>query len=339
MPTLAVVTAAVAILLSLGRSLLPLGLMLCLVGYTVAARTPRRASIRALVVAEVVLCLGLWLGIALGNAGHGPVGAGAIQTLLPLVAAWFVGDSVAARRAYVGGLALQAEQQRITEAERARQAIRQERIQIARELHDVVAHSLAVITVQAGVGGRLMAKQPEQASKALESIEATGRTAQEELRVVLGLLRDEDSEQPELAPAPGLADLEGLAETIRAAGSPVELRTSGTDRQLSPALELSVYRIIQEALTNVVKHAPGAHATVDVAIAAQRLTIEVVDEGEAGADKSRRQMSEPTAPAASQHGIAGMHERVAAFGGSLIAEAVRGHGFRVSVTIPLQDGP
>jgi signal transduction histidine kinase len=339
MPALAVVTIAVAILLSLGRSLLPLGLMLCLVGYTAAARTPRRASIRALVVAEAVLCLALWLGLALGNGGHGPVGADAIQSLLPLVAAWFIGDSVATRRAYVGGLVLQAEQQRVTEAERARQAIRQERIQIARELHDVVAHSLAVITVQAGVGGRLMAKQPEQASKALESIEATGRTAQEELRVVLGLLRDDDSEQPELAPAPGLADLKGLAETIRAAGSPVELRTSGTDRQLSPALELSVYRIIQEALTNVVKHAPGAHATVDVAIAAQQLTIEVVDDGDARRDKSHRQMSDPTAPPGSQHGIAGMHERVAAFGGSLIAEAVLGHGFRVSATIPLQDGP
>jgi DNA-binding NarL/FixJ family response regulator/signal transduction histidine kinase len=288
MPSLAAATVAVTVLASFGQVVFPLAVMLSLVGYTVATASPRRASIAALVAAEAVLCLGLWIGIAVGHGAHGSVAAEAIESLLPLVAVWFVGDSVAARRTYIGGLAEQAEQKRITETERARQAVREERIQIARELHDVVAHSLAVITVQAGVGRRLMGKQPEQASTALESIEATGRTAQDELRLVLGLLRDDDGEQAQLVPAPGLEDLDELAETVRAAGSPVALHTSGTGRHLSPALELSAYRIIQEALTNVVKHAPGAGATVDVAVVDRELVIEVLDDGDAGASAWHR---------------------------------------------------
>ena len=141
-------------------------------------------------------------------------------------------------------------------------------MRIAHELHDVVAHTLAVITVQAGVGRRLMAKHPEEGSTALESIEMIGRTAQDELRVVLGLLRDEETGAAALAPAPRLVDLKELAETVRASGTPVELRLSGTDRQLSPALELSIFRVVQEALTNVVKHAAGARAMVDVTVSA-----------------------------------------------------------------------
>ena len=160
-----------------------------------------------------------------------------------------------------------------------RQEVREERVRIARELHDLVAHTLAVITVQAGVGRRLMAKRPEEASNALESIEAVGRTAQDELRAVLGLLRDESAGEAELSPAPRLVDLKELVETVRASGTPVELRVSGTGQETSPALELSVYRVVQEALTNVVKHAPRAHATVDVAVSPKDVRIEVVDEG------------------------------------------------------------
>jgi len=167
--SLAVVTIAVAGLAVVGQVLLPLGAMLSAVGYTVAARTPRRSSILALVGAEAACSLGIWMGFAFGHGAHGPVATPAIETFLPLVAAWFVGDSVAARQTYLAGLVEQAEQRRVTEAERARQAIRQERIQMARELHDVVAHSLAVITVQAGVGRRLMTKQPEQAIRASDA--------------------------------------------------------------------------------------------------------------------------------------------------------------------------
>ena len=214
------------------------------------------------------------------------------------MAAWFVGDSVAARRRYLAGLAEQAERERAAEAERARQEVREERVRIARELHDVVAHTLAVITVQAGVGRRLMAKRPEEASAALESIETIGRTAQDELRVVLGLLRDEEAGAAALAPAPRLVDLKELAETVRASGTPVELRMSGTDRQLSPALELSIYRVVQEALTNVVKHAPGARAAVDLVVSRHEVRVEVADDGggraPAGAARGRRSRARAT---------------------------------------------
>ncbi len=202
-----------------------------------------------------------------------------MEGFLPLVAGWFIGDSVAARRRYLAGLAEQAERERAAEAERARQQVREERVRIARELHDVVAHTLAVMTVQAGVGRRLMARRPEEASTALESIETIGRTAQDELRVVLGLLRDEENGTAALAPAPRLVDVKELVETVRASGTPVDLHMSGTDRPLSPALELSVYRVVQEALTNVVKHAPGACAAVDLAVSDREIRLDVTDDG------------------------------------------------------------
>jgi signal transduction histidine kinase len=343
---LAAGTLCVAVETALGRPLLALSVVLSLLVYMVAARVSRAWSIRALVATEVTLILALWVGIGTHNF-HGSIGSGAVESFLPIVAAWFVGDSVTARRAYVAGLVEQAEQQRITEIERGRQAVREERIRIARELHDVVAHSLTVITVQAGVGRRLLARQPEQARDALESIEATGRTAQDELRVVLGLLRDDDTERAALEPAPGLADLTSLVETVRAAGTPVELHISGLDRRLSPALQLSVYRIIQEALTNVVKHVPGAHATVDLAVTAGDVSIEVADDGLSPARTPSRTTgaegaesgaeSQETPSQGSQHGIVGMHERVGAFGGSLVAEARPGSGFHVVATIPLRD--
>jgi signal transduction histidine kinase len=137
-----------------------------------------------------------------------------------------------------------------------------------------------------------------------------------------------------------LADLNGLVETVRSLGTPVELRMSGTDRQLSSALELSVYRIIQEALTNVVKHAPGVHATVELAISARQVRIEIADDGNAPNDRPLRATSgHPARPGPQPHGIVGMRERVGAFGGSLAAGAVPGQGFRVTAIIPLKESP
>ena len=286
---------------------------------------------------------GLILAAALGYAvSKYPSGAAnqAVLGLLPFVAALAIGDSVAARRRYLAGLAEQAERERATEAERARQDIREERVRIARELHDVVAHTLTVITVQAGVGRRLMGKYPEEAGNALASIETIGRTAQDELRVVLGLLRDEPSEAASLAPAPRLADLKDLLETVRDSGTSVELRTSGTDRELSPSLELSIYRVVQEALTNVVKHAPGSPASVDLAVTEAEVQIEVTNERGSRAPTAAPDWPGSSAAAGSGdsrpgHGIAGMRERVGAFGGWLAAGPWRNGGFRVIARIPL----
>jgi signal transduction histidine kinase len=306
-------------------------LVLCLVTglamYFAASRLPRATSVRVAVGAGTALAAGVVYSVFTIPA-PGMVGGAAVAGLVPVAGAWFAGDSVAARRRYLAGQAEQEERERAAEAERARQDVLEERVRIARELHDVVAHTLAVITVQAGVGRRLMARHPEEAATALESIETIGRTAQDELRVVLGLLRDEGPAAAALAPAPRLTDLKELADTVRASGIPVELRLSGADRQLSPALELSIYRVVQEALTNVVKHAPLARATVGISVCDDDVRLEITDDG--GRPDAQPQ---PASPAAG-HGIVGMRERVAAFGGWLTAEPLAGRGFRVTAEIP-----
>jgi len=186
-----------------------------------------------------------------------------------------------------------------------------------------------VMTVQAGVGRRLAGKRPQQAAAALESIETIGRMAQDELHVVLGLLRDGEGGAAPLAPAPRLADVKTLAGTVRAAGIPVELRMEGTDRQLSPSLELSVYRVVQEALTNVVKHAPGARAVVELTVAAGKVRLDVRDDGGPGG-------ALPRAGLGGGHGIAGMRERIGAFGGWLAAGPAAGGGFQVTAEAPAE---
>jgi signal transduction histidine kinase len=327
-PLLVVATAVVAAEIASGNTSVPFTLLLALAVYGVASTMPRRRSIRAALAAAVVIggaLLASWARVGPSSAWQA-----AAESLLPLAAAWFIGDSVTTRRRYLAGLAWQAEQQRAAEAERARREAGEQRVRIARELHDVIAHGLAVITVQAGVGRRLMAKDPGQAASALESIESIGRTAQDELRAVLGLLRAEQVSAAALAPVPGLADLDELVATVRAAGTPVDLHVSGAGRPLSPALGLSVYRVIQEALTNVVKHAPGARASVDLSVSARAVSITVTDDGAGtGAGAGRQQ--------AAGHGITGMRERVSAFGGLLVAHPAGAGGFQVRARIPLQD--
>jgi signal transduction histidine kinase len=186
-----------------------------------------------------------------------------------------------------------------------------------------------------------MAKRPEEAGAALESIEMIGRTAQDELRVVLGLLRDEAAGAAALAPAPRLADLKELVETVRASGTPVELRTSGADRRLSQALELTLYRVVQEALTNVVRHAPHARATVDLTVSAAQVRLEVADDG-GPAGRTAEDMAADTAGQEGPgipgpgHGIVGMGERIGAFGGWLVAEPLA-CGFHVLAEVPIED--
>jgi signal transduction histidine kinase len=328
---LAITAASVGMVMAAGGAPVPFGILLGVAVYLTASALPRRTSIRAAVTVAVVLAAGLlysWLAYP-----HSPLALEAVAGFSPLVAGWFVGDSVAARRRYLAGLAEQAERERAAEAERARQEVREERVRIAHELHDVVAHTLAVITVQAGVGRRLMEKWPEEASAALESIETIGRTAQDELRVVLGLLRDEQV-TADLAPAPKLVDLKQLADHVRASGTPVELQTLGTDSPLSPALELSLYRVVQEALTNVVKHAPGARAWVDLTVSDGRVRLEVADDG--GLARRPADVGAAAAGLGTGHGIVGMRERVSAFGGWLIAEPLPGRGFRVLAEIPVE---
>ena len=325
LPVLAAVTAANAMVMAAGNSVLPFGIVLAIASYLAASRLPRRVSIPAAAASAAALGGALLYGAL--TARNALLTQEVVVGFLPLVAGWFTGDSVAARQRYLAGLAEQAERARAAEAEHARQQLREERVRIARELHDVVAHTLAVITVQAGVGRRLMARRPEEASTALESIETIGRTAQEELRVVLALLRDEENRTAALAPAPGLVDVKELVETVRASGTPVDLHMTGTDRPLSPALELTVYRVVQEALTNVVKHAPGARAAVALAVSDYEILLDVTNDGAPAG---------PPASATAGLGIVGMRERIAAFGGRLAAGPLADRGFRVSAQVPIE---
>ena len=322
LPVLAVVTAAVAVLTALGRAPLGLDIMLAMAIYTVAATSRRPVAVAALVGTETALIIGL-LAAAAGT--RGPVDTA--HSVLTAGALWFVGDSVRERRRY---LAEETALRQRQEAERGRLAVREERVRIARELHDVVAHTLSVVTFQAGVGRKIGATRPDQALAALRAVEVTGRGALEELRRILGLLRD-DEEGPSLAPAPGVGNLEELAGTVRAAGIPVTLAVTGDVAALPPAASLTAYRIVQEALTNVVKHAPGATATARVQASRDGVLI-TVDNGR-GTGALGPEMSRPGGGA--RHGLVGMTERAAAFGGTLDAGPAAGGGFQVTAFQPL----
>jgi signal transduction histidine kinase len=320
LPAVCAVTIADGLVAARGMASLPCGILLGVALYFSALKLSRPRSIElALAVTAVLSATLLYSAFTVVNA---QVAADAVENLVPLGGAWFIADSVAARRRYQAGLAAQAERERAAE-------VREERVRIAREMHDIVAHTLAVMTVQAGVGRRLAARRPEEATAALESIETIGRTAQEELSVVLGLLRNGEAGSAPLAPLPRLIDLKELADTVRSSGVPVELRMEGTDRRLSPSLELSIYRVMQEALTNVVKHAPGARAEAELAISAGKVRLEVRDDG--GMDGHA-----PRTGLGTGHGIVGMRERIGAFGGSLVAEPIVGGGFRVTAEVPIE---
>jgi signal transduction histidine kinase len=326
-PVFALVTVGCASLTALGRLPDMASVMLGMAAYMAAARYRRPFALALLTGAEGALGAGL-----LAAAATSAQQVDWVRSLVVCGAMWFVGDSVRERRRYLAGLAGQAEQRRRAEAQRGLYAVAEERLRIARELHDVVAHSLSMVTIQAGVGRKVGAARPVEALRALRAVEVSGRTAMEELRRILGLLRD-GAEQASLAPVPGIDDLDELAETVRCAGVPVALEVAGDTAVLSPGAAMTVYRVIQEALTNVVKHAPGAQARVQVLAGKDGVAITVTDTGSAaGPAEAGRQTGMRTRP--DQHGIVGMRERAAVFGGTLDAGPDPGGGFRVAAFLP-----
>lgn len=267
--TLCITCAAVTVTTLLGHSLAPAPLI-ALPLYSVTVNSARGRSVLTLVVVESALVLALAIAWALGRA-QGDV----TFNIFLAVATWFVADSIRTRRAYVRGLAAQREERQRLEIEEARRALVEERMSIARDLHDVVAHSLSVIAIQSGVGRHVLDTQPDEARKALAAVEATSRSALEELRGVLGVLRRADDDAAATAPAPRLRDLDGLFDRVRAAGVPVVSHVRGDVRPLTAALELSLYRITQEALTNVVKHARSAPTTIDLEYGVDEVVLTV----------------------------------------------------------------
>jgi signal transduction histidine kinase len=245
-----------------------------------------------------------------------------------LTALLLLGEAVRSRRAWaeeVRGRLRRAEQDREREAERR---VEQERLRIAREMHDVLAHTIAAINVQAGVAADVIDEAPEQAAASLEAIRRQSRDAMAELKTTVGMLREGSAEAPR-APAPGLAELDRLVEMVEGAGVRVEVTVDGATRPLPGTVDLAAYRIVQEALTNVVRHAHASAATVRVRFGPDAVVLEVQDDGNGNTDG---------APAEGDgHGIVGMRERAAAVGGTFRAGAGPGGGFRVHATLPTQE--
>jgi signal transduction histidine kinase len=311
--------------------------------FTVGEREDRRTSgIVALVAAVIV-------GVLIGSRVPLPAGlSGLVQTELAILATWVLGTWSRDRLLRLETAEQRATRLELDREERDRQAVAEERERIARELHDVVTHHVSVIVIQAGAAERAMDKRPADARAAIEAIDRTARQALTDMRRMLGILGraapaggasgDAEGGGDDLAPMPGLDRLGDLLERVRAAGTPVELSITGDRRPLDPGVELSAYRIIQEALTNALRHAPGARARVEVGYGPSLLEIRVDDDGPGRSQGRATGAWAPSGEAGSGHGLIGMRERVAVFGGEFEAGPTE-RGFRVSARLPLRGIP
>jgi signal transduction histidine kinase len=287
--------------------------------YTAMAYCPRRTA--NLIAASACT-------VALGSMLLPQTDADAVDfafVALLLGATWALGDSARTRRAYTAELeahAARLERERELEASRA---AAEERARIARELHDVIAHHVSMMVVQAEAGPVVVEREPGTAAQGFDSIAATGRQALAEMRRLLGVLHsDEDRAAPSLVPQPGLDQLPVLVEQARLAGLDAELEVKGEPRTLPPGMDLSAYRIVQEALTNVVRHAGPSRARVLVRYSDGDVRLEIRDDGHG-----------PRPGNGAGHGLIGMRERVNLFGGDLDAGPRPGGGFEVAARLPL----
>lgn len=307
---------------------LPSGISLLLVLYSLALY----GALKVLPWAAAVTIAGL--GVAAFRSG----------TDQPWIAVFFlVGTATAAlalglvfriRRAYLAALEDRATRLQIEQDQRARLTAAAERSRVAREMHDIVGHNLAVIVGLADGAASLASSRPERSAEALNTIAGTARQALKELRRVLGVLRA-DSKETELAPQPALADLEALIERVRAAGTRITYRTSGSLAELSSGVQLTVYRIVQEALTNTLKHV-GYRSSVRIFVEFQdgRVRVTITDTGA----PSESAEPPPAVPDRHQagHGIIGMRERAAMYGGTLAAGPRAGGGWSVDASFDVE---
>lgn len=321
----------------------PADLVLFAALYNVASRRGRVLAVTAAATVELGACLAIqrwWVP---------EIGTNAWTNMAPVtvlvVAVWIWGSSVRARRTYLAGLeerAVRAERERDSQAQIAAAA---ERARIAREMHDVVAHSLSVMVVQADGAGYALDTDTERARQALETVSSTGRTALTETRRLLGLLRAEDREQ-EYAPQPGMAQLTELVGHVRQAGLPVEFAVEGVPRELAEGMQLAAYRLVQEALTNTLKHGGPSVTTAHVRLryTDDELVMRVSDDGR-GAAAPLGQLADRLRPGGHNgqngdgqvhggHGLVGMRERMAIYGGTVRAGPKQGGGYEVVASLP-----
>jgi signal transduction histidine kinase len=249
-----------------------------------------------------------------------------------------LGDSVRSRRERIAALEERAALLERNQEDLAEKAVRSERARIARELHDVVAHGMGVMVIQAGAARRVLPTNPDQAADALTTIEAVGRESMTEMRRLLGVLRADDAGEADREPQPGTADLPDLVARCRKAGLPVELSIEGEPRPLSAGVDLSAYRIVQEALTNVRDHAGTATAMVRLCYGEREVEVQVLDDGRGEILDTDADADAP-ARAGRGNGIVGMRERVELYGGKLCVGNRVGGGYAVRATLPLEEAP
>lgn len=301
--------------------------------YTVAAVGARWASRLSLAVSLCAATVAQirWPAEQASFAGH--IALAVFQTV-PFALAWVLGDSMRTRRAYFAQLEERAARLEKEREAQSKVAVAAERARIARELHDVVAHNVSVMVVQADGAAYVMDTAPDQARKALETISSTGRQALAEMRRLLGVLRTgEHQESGEYVPQPDVEQIDDLVEQCRSSGLPVDFKVEGTPRPLPSGVELTAYRIVQEALTNTRKHGgPDAGASVRLVYFDDGLGLLVEDDGKG----APHELYEEGGADGQGHGLIGMRERVGMVGGTLDAGPRPGGGFRISALLPLK---
>ncbi len=314
--------------LALGIGFLPADVMLYCALYTVAARHERRTSVAAagLVTLCALLAATRWAAEPFLTIGD------LLTALVLVVSVWMWGSMIGIRRAYVAGLRERAVQLERERDNQARIAAAAERARIAREIHDVVSHSLSTVVVLAKGASANVHHDPDRAEHAIRNVEGTGRRALSEMRRMLDVLRDD--EPGSHSPRPGVAQLEQLITDTRRAGLPVEFTVHGTPRALPDSADLAVYRIVQEALTNTRKHAGPNVTRIEVVLSyrEQDVRIRVADDGR-GPTTGEEHASE------SGHGLVGMRERVVSYGGVLHTGRRTGGGFETVATLPVGRTP
>ena len=320
-PTIALLLVAAACLVLAVKRRYPVPVLLLSTAFAVAYSFPRNENgavvvapiIALFTVAQVVpfrraallaaVTLAALMGATAASNPFNPTGGGFYLILAMIAAAFFGGYAISNRRAYVASIQARVD-------EEARRRIDEERLRIARELHDVVAHSMATISVQAGVAEHVLAANPGVAAEALRAIRLASRDGLRDLRAILNVLRQADEAEP-VEPAPGLAQLDALVDRTSQAGLPTTVLRDGAPLALAPAVDVAAYRIIQESLTNAIKHAGPATATIWLHNEEAALRIEVTDTG--------RGVPAGTDTPGAGHGLIGMRERAASVGGTLHA--------------------
>jgi signal transduction histidine kinase len=325
----AIVIGALQVLLDVRPNATDLVIVILL--YTLAAYTPRRISITGLAICLIgsAAAVARWMPDQLSVLDA--VAVGSIMFAGPSLIAWVFGDSMRYRRAYYTGLEDRAARLEAERDAQAQIAAATERARIARELHDVVAHNVSVMVVQADGASYALGSDPDRARQALAAISATGRQALTEMRRMLGVLRrDEDGTEPERAPLPGIGQLGELLEQARATGLAVSFTVEGVPQPLPDGAALAAYRIVQESLTNTRKHGgPRAAAQVTLRYLEDALLLRITDDGRGGAAASD----------GAGHGLTGMRERVAIYGGWVQAGPRPAGGYQVTARLPLTPAP